>query len=139
MRIERLGLGDDARVSEAGSLFDNPADPAATADFLARADHYLFVAYDDDAPAGFVTGVLLVHPDKGREMFLYELAVDEAYRRRGYGRALIERLAAAAQETGCYGMWVLTDDDNTAAVATYESAGGRRTSSSRMLEWEWEK
>ena len=83
MRIKRLGRGDDSRVSEAGSLFDNPADPAATADFLARPDHYLFVAYEGEAPAGFVSGVLLVHPDKGREMFLYELAVAEAFRRRG--------------------------------------------------------
>ncbi len=139
MRIERLGPGDDARVLEAGSLFDGPADPTATADFLARPDHYLFVAYEDDAPAGFVSGVLMVHPDKGREMFLYELAVAEAYRRRGYARALVERLAAAAREADCYGMWVLTDDDNDAAVAAYESAGGRRKSLSRMLEWTWPK
>jgi ribosomal protein S18 acetylase RimI-like enzyme len=137
MRIERLGPGDDSRVSEAGSLFDKPADPAATADFLARPDHYLFVAYEGEAPAGFASGVLLVHPDKGREMFLYELAVAEPFRRRGHGRALVERLAAAAREANCYGMWVLTDDDNAAALATYETAGGRRTSSSRMLEWEW--
>ena len=139
MRIERLGPGDDARVSEAGPLFDNPADLTATADFLARPDHYLFVAYEGNVPIGFVSGVLLVHPDKGREMFLYELAVGEAYRRRGYARALVERLAAAAQEANCYGMWVLTDDDNTAALAAYDSAGGRRTSSSRMLEWELPK
>ncbi|HEY8766609.1 MAG TPA: hypothetical protein VIP09_05015 [Dehalococcoidia bacterium] len=70
LRLERLGPGDDARVLDAGSLFDKPADSAATADFLARADHYLFVAYEGDVPAGFASGVLLVHPDKGREMFL---------------------------------------------------------------------
>ncbi len=136
MRIERLGPGDDSRVSEAGSLFDNPADPTATADFLARPDHYLFVAYEDDVPAGFVSGVLLVHPDKGREMFLYELAVDEGYRRRGHARALVERLAAAAREANCYGMWVLTDDDNTAALAAYESAGGKLDEPpARMISW----
>jgi hypothetical protein len=56
MRIERLGAGDDSRVSEAGSLFDNPADPAATADFLARPDHYFFVAYEGNVPVGFVSG-----------------------------------------------------------------------------------
>jgi ribosomal protein S18 acetylase RimI-like enzyme len=83
VRIERLGTGGDSCVSEAGSLFDNPADPAATADFLARPDHYIFVADEDEVPAGFVSGILLVHPDKGREMFLYELAIDEAHRRRG--------------------------------------------------------
>ncbi len=137
MRIDRLGPGDESRVLEAGSLFDKPADPAATADFLARPDHYLFVAYENSTPAGFVSGVVLVHPDKGREMFLYELAVDDAYQRRGHARALIERLATAAKEAGCYGMWVLTDDDNEAALAAYESAGGQQASLNRMLEWEF--
>jgi ribosomal protein S18 acetylase RimI-like enzyme len=57
-------------------------------------------------------------------MFLYELAVDEAFRRRGVGRALVERLAALARDAGCYGMWVVTDADNRAARATYERTGG---------------
>jgi ribosomal protein S18 acetylase RimI-like enzyme len=68
--------------------------------------------------------VEVTHPDKGTEMFLYELAVDEPFRRRGIGRALTERLAARAREAGCYGMWVLTDEDNEAARATYEGTGG---------------
>ena len=74
---------------------------------------------------GFVSGVEVTHPDKGTEMFLYELAVDEPFRRRGIGRALVERLAALARDAGCYGMWVITDDDNEAARATYEGTGGR--------------
>jgi ribosomal protein S18 acetylase RimI-like enzyme len=57
-------------------------------------------------------------------MFLYELAVDEPSRRRGIGRALVERLTAVARQAGCYGMWVITDEDNEAARATYEGAGG---------------
>ncbi len=56
-------------------------------------------------------------------MFLYELAVDERARRRGIGRALVERLATLARAQGCYGMWVLTDDTNEAARATYEGTG----------------
>ncbi|MEX0800949.1 MAG: GNAT family N-acetyltransferase [Dehalococcoidia bacterium] len=138
MRIERLGPGDESRVLEAASLFDNPPRADATADFLARPDHYLFLAYDDGgAPAGFVSGVLMAHPDKGREMFLYELGVAEEQRRHGYGRALVERLAAAAREAGCYGMWVLADADNASAIATYESAGGTPAPRSRMLSWTW--
>jgi len=65
----------------------------------------------------------VTHPDKGTEMFLYELAVDEASRRRGVGRALVERHASLARQAGCDGMWVVTDHDNEAARATYEGTG----------------
>jgi ribosomal protein S18 acetylase RimI-like enzyme len=83
-----------------------------------------------------VTGVELTHPDKGTELFLYELGVDEGYRRRGIGRALVSALADLAVERGCYGMWVLTDADNEAALGTYRGAGGSQESPNVMLSWE---
>ena len=32
----------------------------------------------------------MCHPDKGTEMLLYELGVDESYRRRGIGRVVAQ-------------------------------------------------
>ena len=98
--------GDDHLVAAASHLFDGPAEPAATARFLADEGHHLLLAYEDDRAVGFVSGVEVTHPDKGTEMFLYELAVDEPFRRRGIGRALVQRLADIARGAGCYGMWV---------------------------------
>src|SRR3954449_8773384 len=126
MNIRALGPGDEAAVAAAQHLFDGPSDPGAAARFLADPNHHLFVAYDAaDQPVGFVSGVEMTHPDKGTEMFLYELAVDEPARRRGTGRALVEALAALARERGCYDMWTGTDTHNLAARATYERAGAR--------------
>ncbi|MDA0301190.1 MAG: GNAT family N-acetyltransferase [Chloroflexi bacterium] len=135
MRIERLGPGDDERVLAASHLFDDPPSPEATARFLGQPEHHLLVAYGGDDPAGFVTGVEMTHPDKGAEMFLYELGVDEAFQRRGIGRALVQALAALARERGCTGMWVLTDADNKAALATYRAAGGGAPLPQVMLDW----
>jgi [ribosomal protein S18]-alanine N-acetyltransferase len=126
VEIRALGPGDDAAVVAAQHLFDGPADPAATARFLADPGHHLLLAYDDEHPVGFVSGIEVTHPDKGTEMFLYELAVDEPARRRGIGRALVEALTALAHERGCYGAFVFVDDDNAPALATYRSAGARR-------------
>lgn len=123
MEIRALGPGDGPSVVAASHLFDGPAQAAATERFLTTDGHHLLVAYEDGEPVGFVSGVETTHPDKGTEMFLYELAVAEPSRRRGIGRALVDRLAALAKETGCYGMWVVTDHDNAAARATYEGAG----------------
>ena len=72
-----------------------------------------------------MSGVEVTHPDKGTEMFLYELAVDEDHRRRGHARALVEALGALARERGCVGMFVFVDDDNEAGRAAYRSAGRR--------------
>jgi len=125
-------------VQRAGHLFDKAPQAAATVDFLASANHYLLLALLAGEPVGFVTGVEMVHPDKGREMFLYELGVDDSARRRGVGTALVSALAALAAERGCYGMWVLTDADDPAAIGTYRKAGGMSPSSTTMLEWRFD-
>jgi hypothetical protein len=36
-------------------------------------------------------------------------------------------------------MWVLTEDDNHAALATYHAAGGARESESVMVSWEFSR
>lgn len=122
-------------VIAAGALFDAPARADATARFLAEAGHHLLVAYDGDEPVGMVSGVEMTHPDKGTEMFLYELGVTEAHRGRGIGRRLVAELADLARDSGCYGMWVLTDDENAAALAAYRAAGGVDEGPQRMLTW----
>ncbi len=93
------------------------------------------MAYDGETAVGFVTGIEMTHPDKGTEMFLYELGVDARFRGKGYGTALVQALAGLARARECYGMWVLTDDDNAAALATYGAAGATRESTSVMLSW----
>lgn len=122
MEIVAMGPGDDALVLGAASLFDDEPTEAWTAAFLAREGHHLLLAFEDGVAVGFVSAVETIHPDKGIELFLYELGVDEAYRRRGIARALLDGLTTIAVERGCRGMWVATEPDNVAALATYRSA-----------------
>lgn len=133
MRIRQAtGVAD---ILAAGALFDHPVKADWSARFLKSPGHHLLLAYMDDTPAGMVTGVEMTHPDKGTEMFLYELGVDKAYRGRGIGRALVTALSELARERGCYGMWVLTDDDNAAALATYRGAGAGESRRETQLSW----
>ena len=127
---------DADAILAAAELFDHAPTPDWTERFLASDIHHLLLAVDDDGRAvGFVSGVELTHPDKGTEMFLYELAVHEEHRNRGVGRALVRALADLAREHGCYGMWVLTDEDNAAALAAYRAAGGVDPEPNVMLSW----
>src|SRR5438445_7764324 len=77
VEISRMGPDDIDRVLAASPLFDGPARREWVARFLATEDHHLLVASVDSADVGFVSGVEMTHPDKGTEMFLYELGVDE--------------------------------------------------------------
>jgi len=135
VEIRALGPGDDHGVTAAAHLFDGPARADATRRFLGAPEHHLLVAYEEGRAVGFVSGVEVTHPDKGTEMFLYELAVDEAWRRRGIGTGLVEALAETARAAGCYGMWVVTDEDNLAARATYEGRGARPESGQVVEVW----
>ena len=136
MTIRTLKPGEGPTIVAAGHLFDAPPDLATAERFLVTPGHHLLLAFVDEAPTGFVSGVELTHPDKGTEMFLYELAVDEAFRRRGIGKALVKELLGIARAHGCYDQWVLTDDDNDAALATYRSTGTTDESSHVMLTWD---
>jgi ribosomal protein S18 acetylase RimI-like enzyme len=135
VRIERAV--SMAQVESASRLMDDPVRSDAAQRFLAEPTHHLLLAYlpGDDLPVGFVSGVETTHPDKGTEMFLYELGVDDSCRRMGVGTALVEALAALATELGCYGMWVLTDADNTAAIGAYRKAGGEPPTAHVMIGW----
>jgi GNAT superfamily N-acetyltransferase len=133
MDIRRVTTRDDAFAAQ--TLFDGPARPDATARFLAESGHHMLVAYIDGAPAGMVSGVETTHPDKGTEMFLYELGVAEEHRNGGIGTALVRALGEMARECGCYGMWVLTDRRNTAAMTAYTRAGGADPADTTMLTW----
>ncbi|MFF3907163.1 GNAT family N-acetyltransferase [Streptomyces sp. NPDC001848] len=128
-----------AEVAAAECLFDHPVRSEWAERFVTAAGHHLLLAYEDGepTPVGFVSGVETTHPDKGTEMLLYELAVAEPYRRRGIGRALVERLAALGRERGCYGMWVPVDTGNDVALAAYRSAGGKDEGTCSVVTWDF--
>ena len=125
-------------AAEAAALFDHPIDIRATTAFLADEHHHLLIGYLGARPAGFLTAVELLHPDKPRpEMFLYELGVDPGFRRRGVATALMHHLVQLCQERGCGEMFVLTDEDNVAGQATYRNAGGEPEPAGLLFHWDW--
>ncbi len=135
MRIRPLKPADEDVVLGAAALFDSPPSAEWTKRFLGAEGHHLLMAFDAGDPVGFVSGVETTHPDKGTEMFLYELGVHPGHRRRGIGKALVAALATLARERGCYGMWVATEPDNEAALATYQSAGASEPEAAVVLSW----
>lgn len=105
MHIRKIEKNEDKLVLQAANLFDEKPDVEATARFLDSETHHIFIAYEANVyeanqPAGFITGVKMTHPDKGTEMFIYELGVDAKFRRQGIGSALLEKMQTLAKERG---------------------------------------
>jgi ribosomal protein S18 acetylase RimI-like enzyme len=135
MRIERVV--DPAAVHRACDLFDSPPLRESTERFLADPTHHLLFAYDGGGRAvGMISGIETTHPDKGTEMFIYELGVVPAARLQGVATALVKALADLARSRGCYGMWVGTEPDNAAAQATYRRAGATEEAPFLLLSWD---
>jgi ribosomal protein S18 acetylase RimI-like enzyme len=125
VRVQRAGTTDATAVEAFAGAFDHAIRTDETARFLRDDRHHLLLGYLDDRPAGFVSAVEIFHPDKSPELFLNEIGVVEGSRRHGVAHALIEELARVARERGCVQIWVLTDEDNEAAMRLYGGTGGR--------------
>jgi len=121
----RLEPGDEPLLQEICRRYKErvPSDEEA-ARLLSRDDIHIWVAEVDGEPAGFAYAYVLLRIDGDVSVFLYELDVDERFRRRGLGRALVEEARTLAERVGALKMWVDTSPENEPAKRTYAAAGG---------------
>jgi GNAT superfamily N-acetyltransferase len=91
----------------------------------------VIIAEEDGTPVGFA---LFFHNYSTflaqRGVYLEDLFVKPEYRGRGYGKALLARLAQIARERDCGRVEWAVLDWNEPSIAFYESLGARR-----MNEW----
>jgi len=90
------------------------------------------IAREDGVAAGFALFFHNFSTFRGqRGIYLEDLFVDPAYRGRGYGRALLQRLAQLAEARDCARLEWSVLDWNAPAIGFYESLGARR-----LNEWQ---
>ncbi|MDH7490566.1 MAG: GNAT family N-acetyltransferase [Anaerolineae bacterium] len=100
------------------------AQAVAADDFLAGDGFWVLLARVDDEPAG-VAHVCRIPKADARRGFLFvdELFVHPAHRRKGVATALLDRVAAMGRELGLAGVRLLVRPENAAARALYMKAG----------------
>lgn len=136
IRVVELGPADEALLSRAADLLDDPLDAAAARRVLEDPRSVLVLAMLGEEPAGFALALEIDSVDHGRpELYIDELGVGEAVRRRGVGRALLAELLRIAAARGCREAWVLADPTNTAALGLYRSLAPTEDSTSRLFAW----
>lgn len=126
IEIKLLNANDAHILNQlAEDVFDDPIVESSAREFLDDPRHRLAVALDNDVVVGFVSAVIYLHPDKpAPELWINEIGVASSHQRRGIGKALLQAMLDEAKQSGCTEAWVLTERENTAAMAMYRSTGG---------------
>jgi aminoglycoside 3-N-acetyltransferase I len=93
-------------------------------------EHEDFIPLVAVAEGGVVVGglaayVLRKFEQERSEIYIYDLAVDEKYRRRGIATDLINKLREIAREKGAWVIYVQADHGDDPAIKLYESLGTR--------------
>lgn len=135
--IVRLGAGDAALLRGANRLFGDafaepdtyqgaPPDDAWLDDLLRNRDFIAVVAKARDEIVGALAGYALPKFERARrEIYIYDLAVAEAWRRRGIATALIGEVQAFAHEVGAWTVFVQADYGDDPAIRLYSGLGTR--------------
>jgi ribosomal protein S18 acetylase RimI-like enzyme len=118
----RVGQADAALFDQvAPGVFDAPIDPERLSAYLAAPGHLMIVARQEGVVVGQVAALLHRHPDKPTQLYIDEVAVTPAMRRRGIARRMLTDMLVWGREQGCAEVWVGTECDNVAARGLYES------------------
>ncbi|HMS56149.1 MAG TPA: GNAT family N-acetyltransferase [Fimbriimonadaceae bacterium] len=126
MEVTVVDLGNIALMdSVADGVFDHAVQPELLHEFLTNPANVLVVAVDGGSVIGMATGIVYVHPDKPRQLFINEVGVDDAFQGRGIGKQLVAAILDAGKRRGAREAWVATEMENAAARALYRSTGGK--------------
>jgi ribosomal protein S18 acetylase RimI-like enzyme len=99
LEFRRLTSGDEATLDRvADGVFDETIKPDRLASYLSEPGHHMIVA-----------------------LYVDEVGVAPASRRRGIARELLDRMLALGKTLGCEEAWIGTERDNDAARALYGS------------------
>ena len=135
MEIRVLGPDDSGLLRQLNAMFGHafddwesyaasPPTDSYLAELLRNPDFVALIALHQEKVVGGIAGYLLPKFEQARkELYLYDLAVDAAYRRQGIASRLIERLQALAAERGAWVIFVQADRGDEAAIALYSRFG----------------
>lgn len=137
VEIRLLGREDSAMLRELLGVFGAAFGEEATYTEHQPRDEYLRQLLGGDsfiAVAGVLRGEVVAglaayelrkFEQERSEVYIYDLAVAEPYRRRGIATALIEVLKDAAKARGAWDIFVQADYGDDAAVSLYSKVGVR--------------
>ncbi len=135
--VQRLGARDLDLMTELltffGEVFEMPETYGAARPgkaymerLLCNDDFIALVARKEGRVVGGLTAYVLHKFEQERsEIYIYDLAVDGAHRRRGIATALIEALKPIGRDCGAHVIFVQADQGDEPPIALYGKLGKR--------------
>jgi aminoglycoside 3-N-acetyltransferase I len=137
LEVRRLGPGDFEAFRAMNRLFARAFDDPESYGSAPPSDDYIahrladpsfvaLLATHGSEPVGALAAYELKKFEQERsELYIYDLAVEEAHRRQGVATALIGWLQRYAATVGAWTLYVQADPPDLPAVAFYEKLGVR--------------
>lgn len=134
MEIRRLQKNDCELLASAIWLLipeEDRARSVASHDYLKQAlasqDCYFILCVVDSTPVGYLSAFRFpVVQHNSFQVYLYDIVVDERFRRKGIGTRMIEELKKLCLEEQVSRIWVGTSLENEAAKRTFAVTGARQ-------------
>lgn len=135
--VHRLGPGDIAHFRALNAMFakafedaehytSKPPSDAYAAKLLSKESIFPLVALREGQVIGGLVAYELDKLEQERsEIYIYDLAVDDAFHRQGVATALIRRLGEIASSRGAWVIYVQADYGDEPAIALYTKLGAR--------------
>ena len=135
--MARLRAVDVSRMREALAVYADAFDDSESylsaqpgdgylEDLLGRNDFIQLVTLAEGQVVGALSAYVLRKFEQARsEIYIYDLAVAEPHRRKGFAEAMIGCLRGIARETGAWVIYVQADLGDDAAIALYTKLGTR--------------
>ncbi len=109
---------------ESETYCDRRPSPAYLKSLLSSESFIAFAAKKAEKVVGGVVAYELKKFEQERsELYIYDLAVDNSYRRQGVATALIEAIQATASKRGAWVVYVQADQGDAPAIALYSKLG----------------
>jgi len=122
---DMLGMFGRA-FNELGTYTQQQPDDAYLERMLASDTFVAVSAFVGDTVVGGLAAYVLPKFEQARsEFYIYDLAVDEPWRKQGIATALIRELQEVAAARGAYVIFVQADHGDDAAIALYTKLGVR--------------
>lgn len=132
LKIVKLAPDDHDRFIELVKIFktvfelENPTFPPKEhlRELLKREDFLVFVALEADRVVGGVTAyVLMQYHTVSSQVFIYDVAVQTEYQRKGIGGRLISEVSGYCREKNHEEMFLFAEEIDDHAIEFYRSTG----------------